>query len=491
MTDELRDAILNPDDRVLYDEAQLCLSANADRAAFIISWIAATEGILGKLRIMAQHHSALGTFLRSFEAAQQSGTAKDSDLVSKAFEVGLITKTERIELDALRDLRNQYGHPTATAPSHASAVHALRTAVGTVLSKPPLLMHGAAKELAKRVSTDRHLVPQDEGAIDKFTLSRVGVIYEDARPLFIRELFAGAHEQLSYVNGEQLAERCLRIITVALREWAEPLTVPKWNVDGIQQAYPSAAADVFSQPGVWQLIQEEDQDRILSLCLDSSIGDKFTIEPSRLLERADHLDMKGLLTKSQQERMRTAFLAANPWRLIFTKVRIEHAVRAIIRELSDTSFTAANDGVKAFRAMRRDDFGQLDRNLQRELGMKLAYAAQNNAFAAINEIESMATEPEVWPTDLRAGVVIGGLIGKWHPLPHQRTSKAALRLALADTEGTLAQDALDALTPKMRGTLPPALPELRSVLDNEPSTPAAEKLREFLDRIEYGDNDIR
>lgn len=490
IADELREAIQNPDDLVLYDEAQLCLRAKADRAAFIISWIAAAEGILGKLRIMAQHHSALGKFVGDFEAAQQSGTAKDANLISKAFEVGLIDKTERIELDALRDLRNQYGHPTATAPSHASAEHALRTVVDAVLSKPPLLMHGAARELAKRVSTDRHLVPQDASAIDTFALSRVGAIHEDARPLFIRELFAGAHKQLSDMNGEPLAERCLHIIVIALREWAEPLTAPKWNVDQIQQAFPTAAADVFSQPDVWQLLQEEDQDRILSLCLDSDIGAKFTTEPARLLERVDHLDIEGLLAKSQQERVRTALLAEEPWRLIFSKVRLEYIVRTIIRELSNLSFTRVNEGVKAFRAMRRDDFGRLDKKLQRELGMNLAYAAGKNAFAAINEIEGMAEEPEVWPVHLRAGVVVGSLIGKRHPLQHQRTSKAALQLALADTKGGLAQVALAARTPNTRGRVPPALPELRSILDNEPFTPAVEKLGELLDRIEYGDDDV-
>jgi hypothetical protein len=124
--------------------------------------------------------------------ASASGTAKDAELIAKAFEVGIINQPERIQLEAMRDLRNQYSHPTALAPSHASAAHALHTAVTTVLAKQALIMHGAAKDLAMRASTDRHLVPQDQTAIDAFTHSRAVVIHYDARPIFIRELLVGA-----------------------------------------------------------------------------------------------------------------------------------------------------------------------------------------------------------------------------------------------------------------------------------------------------------
>jgi hypothetical protein len=483
--DKLRDTIVNSDDLILYDEAKLCLKANANRAAYIISWIAAAEGLLGKLREMAVLHAALGEFVGNFEAAQQSGTARDSDLIAKAFEIGLISKPERIELDAMRELRNQYGHPTATAPTHTSAEHALHTAVSAVLAKPPLIMHGAAKDLAARASTDRHLVPQDEEAIDAFMTTRAAVMHEAARPVFIRGLLNGASEQLRDVNGELLAERCLRMAVIALQEWSDPLVPPRWNIDKMQQRFPAVAADVFSDPVVWRLVQAEDQDRILSRCLDHTVGAEFTTAPGRLLARADRLDAtEGLLTAAQQARVREVLESEDPWRVLSSGVRLENVARAVIHALASSLFKIAGEGVNVFRAIRRDDLGQLDKDLQRELGTTLAYAANNNTFAAINEVETMAADPDIWPADLRAGVVVGGLVGKSFPLMHPRTSKAALRLALADTEGNFAQDAIDALNLESRDILPYALPEVRSILDNEDPTPAVAKLEAFLDRIE-------
>jgi hypothetical protein len=486
VADELRDRIVDPTDHVLYDEARRCLDAGADRAAYIVSWIAAAEGLLGKLRTMAGLHQDLGIFVGQFEKAQRQGTAKDVELISQAHAVGFIDKPERIALDAMRDLRNQYGHPTAASPSHPDAEHALLTAVTVVLAKHPLMMHGAAKQLAGRAATDRHLVPHDEAAIDAFITSRASVVHHDARPTFVGELVAGAERQLGDVNGELLAERCLRMAIVALREWAELLVEPRWNVDQMEQNFPAAAAYVLGDPAVWPLLGSEDQDRVLSHCLDDNIGAGFIRAPGRLLARADQLSAAALLTDSQQARVDEALQAADPRRLLGSGVRFEYAARAMIRKLDDSSYAVAGEGVELLRMSGREALAELDEELLREIGLTLAYAAARNTYAAMNDIDEIAAEPNEVPAPLRLGVVVGGLAGKWWPLHHARTSKAALRLALADPEGESAQAALDALTPERTAAMPsPSLIiELRAMLGSAEPTPAVSKLNIFLDQVE-------
>ncbi len=486
MADELRDSVVDPVDLVFYDEARRCLDAGAHRAAYVMSWIAAAEGILGKLRTMAGFHGVLGKFVGDFEAAQRAGTAKDAALVTEAFKIGLIDGPERIALNAMRDLRNQYGHPTAASPDRAAAEHALRTAVTAVLAKQPLMMQGAARELAQRAATDRHLVPPDEPAIKTFTTARAAIIHLDARPIFVRELMAGADAQLQDPNGEILAERCIRMATIALQDWSEPLRLPRWNVDQLQQDFPSAVADAFTDPAIWQLLEPEDRDRLLSRCLDDVTAAEFTRTPGRLLARADDLWTSGLLTNPQETRVRAALEAADPWRLLDSGVRFEHVARAIVRRLNNASFRVATEGVELLRSTEDDALVRLDDDLQFELGRALAYAANRNTFAAINEIGAMADDPAEWPEALRRGVVVGGLTGKWMPLIHAETSKAALRLALTDHTGDLAQAAIDALTPEKTEAEPltSIVADLRTILDNAPPSPAVEKLTTFIERVE-------
>jgi len=488
VADDLRDSIIDPGDNVLYDEVVRCLQADAFRAAYVMSWIAAAEGILGKLRTMASLHAALGTFVGDFEAKQRAGTAKDAELVDQAFNVGLIDGPERIALNAMRDLRNQYGHPTSASPDREMAVHALRTTVTAVLAKPPLIMHGGAKDLARRAATDRHLVPADAAAIDGFVAIRAAVVHADARPVLVRELVAGAGGQLGDPNAEMLVDRCIRMTTRALAQWSEPLSAPVWNVDQMQLDWPAVAADALCDPDVWPLIEAEDRDRLLSRCLDPATAASFTRTPGRLLGRADALWASDLLTDAQVERVRIALGVADPWRLLGADVRFEHVARAIVGRLDNGSFNVAGEGVELLRSADDARLAALDEGLQFEVGRALAYAANQNTFAAINEIESMTGSLDRWPIALCRGVVVGGLTGRWMPIRHEETSKAALRLALSDDGGDLAQAALDALTPeKLEGAPSPSLvASLRAILASAPTTPAVDKLIEFVDRVDAG-----
>lgn len=372
MADDPRDSIIDPADHVLYDEVVRCLQADAFRAAYVMSWIAAAEGILGKLRTMASLHAALGTFVGDFEGKQRAGTAKDAELIDRAFDVGLIDGPERIQLNAMRDLRNQYGHPTSASPDREMALHALRTTVNAVLVKPALIMHGGARDLARRAATDRHLVPADAAAIDGFVATRAAVIHADARPVFVRELVAGAGGQLGDPNGEMLLDRCIRMTTRALALWAEQLSPPVWNVDQLQLDWPAVAADALCDPDVWPLIEPEDRDRLLSRCLDPATAASFSRTPGRLLARADTLWTSDLLTDAQVDRVRTALGAADPWRLLGSDVRYEHVARAIVGRLDNGSFNVADEGVELIRSTDDALLAALDEGLQFEIGRALA-----------------------------------------------------------------------------------------------------------------------
>lgn len=464
----------------------MCLEGGAPRAAFIMSWIADAEGILGKLRTMASLHAALGTFVGGFEAKQRDGSAKDAELVDQAFKVGLIDGPEQIALNAMRELRNQYGHPTSASPDSDSAAQALRTAVTAVLAKQPLIMHGGAKELARRAASDRHLVPADTAAIDGFVAARAPFIHVTARPTFIRELLEGADGQLGNPSAEALVDRCIRMTTRAVAHWSEPLAAPIWNVDQMQVDWPAVTAASLCHPDVWPLIEDEDRDRLLSRCLDAATAAVFTRSPGRLLAFGDVLWSSGLLADAQIERVSAAVDSADPSRLLGTALRFEHVARAIVSRLDDGSFQLAGEGVQLLRSSDDLLLAMVDGDLQFEIGRALAYAANQNTFAAINEIESMPSYLERWPVALRRGVVVGGLTGRWMPLQHNETSTAALRLALTDDGGDLAAAALDALTPeKLQGVASPSLvTSLRTILAATPSSAAVTALTEFLDRLD-------
>jgi len=117
--------------------------------------------------------------------------------------------------------------------------------------------------------------------------------------------------------------------------------------------------------------------------------------------------------------------------MLCSSVWFEHVAHAIVRRLDGPSFQAVGAGVGLLRSTEDDVLARLDDDLQFELGRALAYAANRNTFAAINEIEGMTHNLPRWPAALRRGVVVGGLTGEGMSLCHVETSKAALRAVVA------------------------------------------------------------
>lgn len=480
---DLRGQVVDGSDLILFDEVVTCLAAGADRAAFIMTWIAAAEGLLSKLRQMADLDGELGSWVKAFEKTQEVGAAKDADLVLKAESIGFLTKAEAISLSGMREHRNLYGHPTASSPRHTEAVAALDTVVSAVLAKPPFIRHGGARALAKRVVEDPHFLPS-AATVESFT-ERTDLIDMAARPAFITELLKGADGHLAAMNHQDRTDRCSEVAASALRRWAPDLSASEWKIDDLQQSMPAATSDMVARPGVWELLSSDDQDRIMSHCLDPASGRQFLWEPARLLARADGLAAIGLLRDEHERQLDEVLRRADPRTLHASGVRFRHAARRICDLLDSGSYRKINDGVDVLRTVDRDELAGLELALQRELGLRLGYGANSGGFTAQNEIGDIPDCLDRWPLELLRGVVAGGLAGEYRPLANEATARRAALVALTDPTGDLAQAALDHLGEDHSQFMASrdTVASVREILDAAPSNLAKDKLIDFLDRV--------
>lgn len=430
--DALRPTIADDADRVLFDEAVTCHRGGAYRAAYVFAWIAAAEGLLSKLDTMGATHADIGTFVKSFKAAQDAGSGKDASLLDQAYKVGFIDITEYKALDGVRELRNQYGHPTATAPTETSAAAAIELAVKAVLTKPALLLHGGARQLAERLGTDPHYLPDDVGAITGWTVVRCPLIADAARPVFIRTLVEKHGANLGGID-ESLADRCRVVAATALAEWGPDLTEDRWAVDGLQQAYGSSAAAVFSSAGPWELLGDDDRYRILSRCLEVPT---MTADPkltSRLLNRAFELHAGGKLnemeTKLVAERVQ---LIDGTW-LVSAGAPVDLLLDKAAAFLNHSSFEENKKGTRILDAIPKAVLAKASDPALAEAGSALAAAARQNAFVAINLVGEVVHQPDAWPRPFRVGLAIAGATEPW--IFHDEfTACRAMTLALHDPE---------------------------------------------------------
>jgi hypothetical protein len=428
--EKLRVRIIATTDKVLFDEAVKCYDAGAYRAAYVFAWIAAAEGILAKLRTMGAVHAEIGNFVASFEARQKTGDAKDAELLDKASSIGFVDPTETRALSAIRELRNQYGHPTAAAPTGAGATFAIETIVDAVLAKHPLLLHGAAKELANRLGTDHHFLPHDRGAVVTWTLARVALIHPAARPLFIKTLIEHHAAGLLAV-GEMLSDRCRQVAVTSLTDWQDRLDATPWQVDRLQQDYPASAADVFTDLDVWPLLGPDDQYRLLSRCLDTTTASTQPNLTRRLISRAFELDEAQMLSAEQAKLLEDGVGRIDGMWLATANVPVDRIVPKITALLADGSFRENKEGTQLLEAVRRDELASADPELLRGLGQSLAAAARRGAYVAINLLSSIVGSPFDWPLEMRIAAATEGATEPW--LFYDATvARLAVGLALAD-----------------------------------------------------------
>lgn len=428
----IRARIHDDADLVLYDEAVTCHQGGAHRAAYVFAWIAAAAGLLNKLDAMGAAQADIAKFVAKFKAAQATGDAKDATLLDQARVVGFVDLTEFKQLDAVRDLRNQYGHPTAAAPTATAAAAAIELAVDAVLSKPALLQHGGARQLAELLGTDKHYLPADEKAIAGWTVARAALIADAARPLFINTLVVQHAANLGGLD-ETLAERCLVVAATALNEWAPDLTDGRWEVEKLQQTHGPSAAALFSTAGVWALLGDDDKYRILSRCLDipsGAVDPKLTI---LLLTRAFDLHAGGTLNDVQGSLVAQRVEAIDGSWLVSAGAPVDLLLRKAAGFLDAGPFETNKSGTRILEAIEKSALVTAGEPALADAAAALARAARRNAWVAQSLIDDIAREPDEWPRPFRIALAVEGAIEPW--LFHDdRTSRQAMLLGLHDVE---------------------------------------------------------
>lgn len=164
--DELVLSCRNADAKTLISEAVTAYKAGAYRAAIVATWIAVAYDFISKLRELAlTGDKRAEQELERFEKARTSGDVVSAlkferdllELARDGFE--LISPLEYTDLARLQEDRNRCAHPTMNSseetyiPSAELARSHIRTAVTTMLQRPPVQGKAALDRLLREVES--------------------------------------------------------------------------------------------------------------------------------------------------------------------------------------------------------------------------------------------------------------------------------------------------------------------------------------------------
>ncbi len=428
----LRNRILDEADRVIFDEAIRCLSAEALRAAYIMTWVSVAESLKRKFMVMAQRDSEMGRVLGRIEAIERQDRPIDKFLLASAEGVGLITNEETRKLEHMREMRNIYAHPTEAGPGREELVAALTIAVEAVLSKPPLLRYGYATGLMVSLFENRHFLDDVPERIRDYAVGVSRRLHPDVIPFLFQKLAERVELVMDDPESAMYLRRGLEFGAAILGEVHPVLSDEKWSIIELIQRYPRGSALLFSVPVVWPALPDQARDMVLGNLVEPAKGTAILPPTALGLRKGCALDAGALLTTRQSERLKKA-VSRGPYSVLKeAEIPLSDYVLRLIEDLRSHDWYVQNPAAGTLHDAGPLQVARLDPEVQEQVGRNVLQAADGKARSAESLILSIIRDHEVWPRGFVEGLVLECLVNDGMKFRlKERHLANALRIALA------------------------------------------------------------
>lgn len=398
------DNVADERDRILFDEAKKCQEARAFRAAFILTWIAVAEGLRWRFTEMSQRDGKMAQWVEETDRLERDGATIDQRLLDKAENSGLVSDPEFKKLTYLKDMRNSFAHPTGAAPTQSEVAAAFQVAVDTILSRPPLLGHGFARELTDILFRDRHFLDDVEDKVTSYV--------DQLRLLLNPEVIPWLAEQLvtrldSTCVDPQLDVFTRRAIwfTSQLLAAADFDSSPKWRIEKMLNDHPIAACLILGDTRIFPRIGPQLGDRVFGWLAEPT-SEGQVLQPSivsltMLISLAD----AQLLDQRQQSRL-SEVIGGMPYPTLQQGAPFRVWVRKVITDIETHSWYVQNPAASAINTAGPAALESCESSVLEALGRGLLAAtdgAANEARALMSRLYSQ--DGHEWPTSFIKGLL--------------------------------------------------------------------------------------
>jgi len=402
----LKEQIVNEKDKVLFDEILACYKGKALRAAYIMTWISIVESLKQKFNEMAIRDSQVEKFVAEIKEKEEKEKPVDKNILDNAKKYGLISAVEYEKLDNIRKMRNIYAHPYQVGPSPEEVIAAIKIAVESVLSKPPLLRYGYVREVIDSLVKEFHYIDDDEQKIREFARNIAYKIHPETYPY----IFRTSCEHLEFLIKEPALSRFVRRLLIFIDELFEEINLDRiderWKFIELCKKFPNGCALLISTTRIWKLAPEQIQDMVIGYLLEPVSEGKIHPPTTFGLRIVFSLHNKGLLTDSQQKKFFNIInkKEVSYHTLIQAEIPLKFYVNKILEDLKSYTWPLQNSAGVALSNIDAHQFFDLSDEQQEELGRNVLQASEGNAFDVIDFLNKVSKAPHQYPKAFLKGI---------------------------------------------------------------------------------------
>ncbi len=400
--DSIREKLISPNE--LFEESLLCFKNGCNRSSYIIAWISIVESLKQKISSFADLGDTNSIKAQArIEGAEKKKASTDRMITEEAINCNIIDDPQASSLNFLWEQRCLFAHPYYSKPTDDQVINILNEAIQITLGKDLNFNKAYLDELCRKIIDYPHFIPSQQGAKSYFrqTLLRVP---ESLQPYLFKKILM----EISKIDLDQSklneTEKLRMFLVMLFLTTTIPINDTRFQLEkGITES-PFTCWIGYVHKETWHKIPRREKTMLFSYLssetdhfkldrlyrITQKIGNqlepKFQLQYGKILENSSFLDVM------------TYYL------------NVDTAFERIMSELSN-GWDSQNMVCAFLNGENSHSFlSELSNLRQIELGRKIRYAADRNAFTAKDYVGSIISHNKEVPGCLKAGIGIGYII---------------------------------------------------------------------------------
>jgi len=226
--DELRERIIEEDDKVLFDEATNCLKNGLNRASYILAWIMTVESLKRKIKLFSNLGDKRATEAQEkIEKAEEEKISTDKLIYEESQRCGILDNTDISTINFLWQQRCLFAHPYNKQPEEDEVRHIITQGIKLVLAKEVLYSKDFLSELADNIANKPFYLPNETDKIREYAKNIVSRTPQNLHAFFFKTVLF----KIGQISTNQELFNELRKLRFCLVELFINTSIPLDNVD--------------------------------------------------------------------------------------------------------------------------------------------------------------------------------------------------------------------------------------------------------------------
>lgn len=432
--DNLRNQIIEVDDKILFNETSGCFLSEHYRASYILSWISIIESLKRKINLFSNLGDVRATeAVKEIEKAEEQKHSTDRLIFEEAKKCGILDNSDLSTINFLWEQRCLFAHPYNKQPESDEVKYIIRQSIKLVLGKELFYNKDYLTELAENITSKPFFLPNEIERVREFAVSTISRTPKNLHPFFFKTLLF----QVSQVANlpEKFNElRKLRYYIIELFNKTDlPLTDSTWSLEDRVTKFPYECFLGFVHQDIWCKLPARIKEMLIDFVSNENDIQRLINLKSILFILIQEKTLETSLTEKYYSKLNlTDFNSA-----INFYGNKDAIFDRIIKELESWQYNQQNEVIDHLKGQGIFDYlHSIGYEKQFYLGRLLKECAHNNHWKTQNYISGISNGSTIVPDGLKAGIAYACFISRQdkYSLDYNSVSNAVRILNLIDED---------------------------------------------------------